>query len=83
MPGVNDDCYVHYYINNKTLQSLRRIFAYTCSGVETMVDCFQLTQGGSVIKRHCQSTIVGGACAELRHSAKNLWTAWYVKGVII
>ncbi len=26
MPGVNDDCYVHYYVNNKTLQLLRRHF---------------------------------------------------------
>ncbi len=67
----------------KHFNRLGGIFAYTCSGVETMVDCFQLTQGGSVIKRQCQSTIVGGACAELRHSANNLWTAWYVKGVII
>ncbi len=30
-----------------------------------------------------QSTILGGACAEPRHSAKNLWTAWFEKGVMI
>ncbi len=37
------------------------IFVYSCSGVETMADCLQLTQGGSKLKRYCQSTIVGGA----------------------
>ncbi len=30
-----------------------------------------------------QSTILGGACAEPRHSTKNLWTAWFEKGVMI
>ncbi len=45
--------------------------------------CSQLTQGGSVLKRPCQSVVVGGDCAELRHSAKNLRTAWSEKVTII
>ncbi len=48
-----------------------------------MADWWQLTQGGSEVKRHCQSTIVGGACAELRLSAKNLRTAWSETVIII
>ncbi len=33
--------------------------------VDTMADSSQLTQGGSKVRQSCQSTIVGGACAEL------------------
>ncbi len=40
----------------------------------------QLTQGGSKVRRSCQSTIVGAVCAELRHSDRNLRTAWFDKG---
>ncbi len=45
-----------------------------------MADSSKLTQGGSKVRRSCQSTIVGGACAELRHSDRNLRTAWFEKG---
>ncbi len=58
MSGVNDDCYVHYYIQQ--LNRLGDILVYICSGVETMADWWQLTQGGSKVKRYCQST-TGGA----------------------
>ncbi len=34
-----------------------------------------LTQGGSKVRRPCQSTIMGGACADLRHSDRSLRTA--------
>jgi len=40
----------------------------------------QLSQGGSKVRRPCQSTIVGGACTELCHSDRNLRTAWFEKG---
>ncbi len=40
----------------------------------------QLTQGGSKVRRPCQSTIVGAACTELRHSDRNIRTAWFEKG---
>ncbi len=43
-------------------------------------DCLQLTQGESKVRRSCQSTIVGAVCAELRHSDRNLRTAWFEKG---
>ncbi len=46
-------------------------------------DCLQLTQftqGGSKVRRSCQSTIVGGACADLHHSDRTLGTAWFEKG---
>ncbi len=33
-----------------------------------MADSSRLIQGGSKVRRSCQSTIVGGACAELRIS---------------
>ncbi len=36
-----------------------------------------------MLKRQCQLTIMGGACAELRHPAKNLRTAWSEKELII
>ncbi len=48
--------------------------------VDTMVDWWQLTQGGSKVKRPCQSTLVGGVCAELHHSDRALRTAWFEKG---
>ncbi len=65
------------------LNRLGAILVYTCSGIETMADWWQFTQGGSKVKHQCQSTITGGACAELCHSSKNLWTAWSVKVLII
>ncbi len=43
-------------------------------------DSSQLTRGGSKVQRPCQSTIVGGACAELRHSDRALRMAWFEKG---
>ncbi len=37
--------------NNKTLQSLNwRHLVFPCTGVDTMVDSFQLTQGGSKVR---------------------------------
>ncbi len=45
-----------------------------------MADSSQLTQGGSKVRRPCQSTIVGAVCTELRHSDRNLRTAWFEKG---
>ncbi len=38
-----------------------------------MADSSQLTQGGSKVRRPCQSTIVGAACTELRHSDSLIW----------
>ncbi len=69
--------------NNKHLNRFGDILVSICSGVKTMADWWQLTQGGSKVKLQCQSTIVGGACAEQRHSAKNLRSAWYEKRVKI
>ncbi len=58
---------------------IRDILVFPCTGVNTMADSSQLTQDGSKVKRSCQSTIVGGACTELRHSDRNLRTAWFEK----
>ncbi len=67
--------------NNKTPQSLnRRHLAFPCTRVDTMADSSQLTQGGSKVRRSCQSTIVEAVCTELRHSDRNLRTAWFEKG---
>ncbi len=66
--------------NNKTPQSLWRHLVFPCTGVDTMADSSQLTQGGSKVRRSYQSTIVGAFCAELRHSDRNLWAAWFEKG---
>ncbi len=44
-----------------------------------MADGSQLTQGGSKVRRPRQSTIVGAVCTELRHSDRNLRTAWFEK----
>ncbi len=83
MLGVNDDCYVHYYIQQQNFNRLGDILVYTCSGVETMVDCLQLTQSGSMLKWQCSLAVVGGAWAKLRPFAKNLWTAWSETVLII
>ncbi len=56
------------------------ILVFPCTGVDTMADSSQLTQGGSKVRLPCQSTIVGSVCAELRHSDRNLRTAWFEKG---
>ncbi len=52
-----------------------------------MADSSQLTQGGSKVRRSCQSPIVGAVCAELRISEqpnlrkgiffKNHWVDFY------
>ncbi len=66
--------------NNKTPKSLNwRHLVFPCTVVDTMADSSQLTQGGSKVRWPCQSTIVGVACAELRHSDRNLRTAWFKK----
>ncbi len=39
----------------------------------------QLTQGGSKVRRACQSIIGGVACTELHHSDRTLRTAWFKK----
>ncbi len=61
-------------------QSLNR--RHPCTGVDTMADSSQLIQGGSKVRRSCQSTIVGGVCTELRHSDRALRTAWFEKGIL-
>ncbi len=43
------------------------ILVFLCTRVDSMADSSQLTQGGA-------------ACAELRHSDRNLRTAWFEKG---
>ncbi len=81
MSGVTDNYYNHYYIQQQSLNRLiGDILVFPCTGVDTMADSSQLTQGGSKVRRPCQSTIVGAACAELRHSDRNLRTAWFEKG---
>ncbi len=78
MSGVNDDCYIHYYIHQlNTSTANRRHFVFPCTGVDTMMDWWQLTQGWSKVRHPCQSTIMGGTCTELRHSDKALRTAWF------
>ncbi len=81
MSGVNDDCYIHYYIITKHLNCLGDILVYSCSCVETMaVGLLRLTQGGSKVRRHCQSQIVGGAFIRVtsnRQEAER--TAWFEK----
>ncbi len=56
------------------------ILVFSCTRVDTMADEWQLTQGRSKVRRSCQSTIVGVACAELRHSDRALRKAWFEKG---
>ncbi len=73
-----------YSLLHPTTKHLNRliwdILVFPCTGVDTMVDSTQLTQGRSKVRRPCQSTIVGAVCAELRHSDRNLRTAWFEKG---
>ncbi len=35
--------------------------------------------GGAKVRRSCQSTLVGGACTEQRHTDRTLRTAWFQK----
>ncbi len=60
-------------------RSIGYILVFPCTGVNTMADSSQLTQGGSKVGRSCQSTIVGAVCVELRQSDRNLRTAWFEK----
>ncbi len=68
--GVNDDCYVHYYIqqhNTPIGNRLGDIPVYTCSGVKTMAGCWQLTQGESRVKHQFQSTICDSCGLVVEH----------------
>ncbi len=56
------------------------ILVFPFTGPDTMVDSSPLTQGGSKVRQSCQSTFVGAASAELRHSDRNLRAAWFEKG---
>ncbi len=60
--------------NKKTPKSPRRHSCLHLLWCQTMADCLQLTRGGAVIKRPCQSTVEGGACAAVRHFAENMWS---------
>ncbi len=45
MSGVNDDCFIHYYIQQQNT-SIGDIHVFPCTGVDTMADSSQHTQGG-------------------------------------
>ncbi len=74
MSGVNNDCYIHYYIQQQNA-SIADILVFPCTGVDSMAGSSQLTQGGSKVRRSCQSTFVGAACAEILDSDRSLRTA--------
>ncbi len=61
-------------------RSIGDVLVFPCTGVDTMADGWQLTQGGAKVRRTCQSTIMGGACTEIHHSDRTLRTAWLEKG---
>ncbi len=74
-------------LSNKTPQSLR---SHSClqplqrgnnGGLMTALSGWVCAKTKD--RCHCQSTIVWGACVELYNSAKNMWMAWYEKGVWI
>ncbi len=69
-----------YSLLHPTTKCLNRLIGDILSSPAPEADSSQLTQGGSKVRRSCQSTIVGAACAELRHSDRNLRTAWFEKG---
>ncbi len=56
---------IHCVFSGSDVRSKLRLLCYICSGVERIANCVQLTQDGSKVKQSRQSTIVGGACAEL------------------
>ncbi len=67
--------------NNKTPQSLR---SHSCLHLlQRRNNGGQLTQGGSKVRRQCQSTIVGGPGSVWHHTSKNQRMAWFEKGNII
>ncbi len=78
MSEVTDDCFIFITAsNNRTPQSFNQrhlVFPAPESYIS------QVTQGGSKVRRSCQSTIVGGACAALHHSDRDLRTGWFEKG---
>ncbi len=61
------------------LKRLGAVLVYTCSGVETSVDCVQLTQGGPVIKHQCQSIVMGCQAMSLCPESVNglIWKSTY------
>ncbi len=83
---VGSKWWLLYLLLHPTTKHLNRsigyILVFPCTGVDTMSDSSQLTQGGSKVRQPCQSTIVGGACAEPHYSDRNPRTAWFEKGVL-
>ncbi len=59
---------------------LNRVIRDIWSSPALEADSSQLTQGGSKVRRTCQSTIVEAVCAELHHSDRTLRTAWFEEG---
>ncbi len=82
MSGVNDDCYIHYYIQqqNASIAQSETSCLPLHRSQHNGGQLTQFTQGRSKVRRSCQSTIVGGACTELHHSERNFRTAWLEKG---
>ncbi len=73
---VGSKWWLLYSLLNPTTEHLNR-FPFT--GVDKMVEWWQHTQGGSKVRWPCQSTNVGVVCTDVRHSDRNLRTAWLEK----
>ncbi len=76
---VGSKWWLLYSLLHPTTKHLNRLIWDILSSPAPEADSSQLTQGGSKVRWSCQSTIVGGACTELRHSDRNLRTAWFEK----
>ncbi len=64
----------------KHFNRLGDILVYICSGGETMADWWQLTQGGSKVKRYCHSNNRGRSLSVWCHTDRHLRSAWFEKG---
>ncbi len=79
---VGSKWWLLYSLLHPSTKHLNHLIWDILSSPAPEADSSQLTQGGSKVRRSCQSTIVGGACTELHHSDRNLRTAWVEKGDI-
>ncbi len=80
--------YIFFFLTQVPFVYMERVGFMTCTAAshqgaikEPAASLFRTCEAHpSKVRRPCQSTIVGAACAELHHSDRNLRTAWFEKG---
>ncbi len=84
MSEVNENCYVHYYIQQQNTSIAMDTFLSTSLlRRQNNGGLLQLTQGGSKVRRPCQTTILGATFVHVMSHRQEAENGLIWKGDII